>query len=388
MNQRRNEFGRTEKNAGRTGSRHPQQDWSNDDHRGGGRYPMDRNHSGDERDGGRNEAWRGQYGYDDGVGARGRDSWSQEMGQRYGGGYAESEWGGSGQYDPRMTGGGYGNYDTGRTDSGGAYSGSPGGQQWQNYAASYGRQQYDAPYDYAYGHDYGQPSQGYSRNTGSYAGNYSGVPHHPDFQGRGRYQGSEPWSRGESGYGYGYQGGPSGQGGIGGAGGSQFGQSGQYGYSSKFGSGGQYGSNYSGGHYGQGRFAQGGSFAGTQANQESRGYQGVGPKGYTRSDERLKEEISERLTDDSQIDASDISIECSNGKITLSGQVDERWMKHRVEDLVDRSSGVKDIDNRLTVRQRHDTRNSESAQHEDGAYSNGNGQRSTANAGADNKKRQ
>ena len=81
----------------------------------------------------------------------------------------------------------------------------------------------------------------------------------------------------------------------------------------------------------------------------SRGHFGRGPKGYTRSDDRIKEDISERLTDDYSLDASDISVEVRNGVVTLSGQVDERWMKHHAEDLVDRCSGVQDIENRLTI---------------------------------------
>jgi hypothetical protein len=79
------------------------------------------------------------------------------------------------------------------------------------------------------------------------------------------------------------------------------------------------------------------------------GFAGRGPKGYTRSDERLKEDISERLTDDPYVDASDVSVEVRGGKVTLTGQVDQRWTKHHVEDLVDRCSGVQEIENRLTV---------------------------------------
>jgi osmotically-inducible protein OsmY len=366
MNHRRTEHAGQSGNQGSRQNRHLQSGGFDDDNRSGSGQRPDRSESANSRN------------YADARSASG---------------YDEREWGGGGQYDPRITGGAYGNYDAGRSNSGGAFSGSPGGHERPYQGQQYPRQQYDAPYD-AYGNDYGQPSQGYARNTGSYGGNYSGVPYRADFQGGGGYQGNEPWNRNESVYGYGYQGGPGNQGGIGpNPAGSHFGQGGQYGYSSQYGSGGQYGSNYSGGHYGQGRFAQGGSFAGTQPNQQSRGFQGVGPKGYTRSDERLKEEISERLSDDPQIDASDVSIECSNGKITLSGQVDERWMKHHIENLVDRSSGVKDIDNRLTVGGRQNARNTaqngEHAQDDNGAFSNGrsaSGHSSSTNA--DSRKRQ
>ncbi len=342
MNHRRTENSGQSGNQGQRQNRHLQPGGFDNDNRSGSGQRFDRNDSGNPR------------GYADG---------------RSGSGYDESEWGGGGQYDPRMTSGAYGNYDDGRSHSG--------GHERPNQGQQYPRQQHD---DQPYGNDYGQPSQGYARNTGSYGGNYSGVPYRPDFQG-GSNQGNEPWNRNESVYGYGYQGGPGSQGGIGP---NPAGSRGQ---------GGQNGGNYSGGNYGQGRFAQGGSFAGTQPNQQSRGFQGVGPKGYARSDERLKEEISERLSDDPDIDASDVSIECSNGKITLSGQVDERWMKHHIENLVDRSSGVKDIDNRLTIGQRQDARstaqNGERVQDDNGAHSNGRSASSqSSTTSADNKKRQ
>jgi osmotically-inducible protein OsmY len=78
-------------------------------------------------------------------------------------------------------------------------------------------------------------------------------------------------------------------------------------------------------------------------------YRGRGPKGYTRSDERIREDVCERLTDDPFIDASDINLTVRDGTVTLEGRVDERWMKHRVEDLVEGLSGVKQVENRLTV---------------------------------------
>ena len=67
-----------------------------------------------------------------------------------------------------------------------------------------------------------------------------------------------------------------------------------------------------------------------------------------RSDERLRELIAERLTDDPQIDASDIEIGVADGRVTLSGTVDRRQTRHRVEDLVD-TCGVREIDNRLGI---------------------------------------
>jgi hypothetical protein len=79
------------------------------------------------------------------------------------------------------------------------------------------------------------------------------------------------------------------------------------------------------------------------------GFRGVGPRNYVRSDQRLTEDINERLTDDDELDASDISVRVSDGRVTLEGRVDQRWMKHRAEDIADSCTGVKDVDNRIHV---------------------------------------
>lgn len=83
--------------------------------------------------------------------------------------------------------------------------------------------------------------------------------------------------------------------------------------------------------------------------QDYQGFRGRGPKGYSRSDERIKEDICERLSQDSRIDASEISVECRGGMVMLEGTVEDRATKHRVEDLVDACSGVKDIQNHLGI---------------------------------------
>jgi osmotically-inducible protein OsmY len=78
-------------------------------------------------------------------------------------------------------------------------------------------------------------------------------------------------------------------------------------------------------------------------------HRGRGPKGYRRSDERLKEIICERLTEDPFIDASDITVDVSNGAVTLQGSVLARPQKHAAEDLVAEVAGVAEIHNELRV---------------------------------------
>lgn len=75
-----------------------------------------------------------------------------------------------------------------------------------------------------------------------------------------------------------------------------------------------------------------------------------GPKGYQRSDERLREVILERLMEASYIDSSDVTVAVSGAKVVLEGSVPERRMKHAIEDLADACPGVQDIENRIRVK--------------------------------------
>lgn len=84
-------------------------------------------------------------------------------------------------------------------------------------------------------------------------------------------------------------------------------------------------------------------------------YRGKGPKGYTRSDERVIEEINDRLTDHSWIDASEIEVECVSGEVTLKGSVDNREAKRLAEDIVEEVSGVKNVQNQLRVSKSKET---------------------------------
>jgi len=78
-------------------------------------------------------------------------------------------------------------------------------------------------------------------------------------------------------------------------------------------------------------------------------FKGVGPKGYKRSDERIREDVSDRLSDDDMLNASNIEIVVNNCDVTLTGTVDSRWAKRRAEDLAERISGVDNVSNQLRV---------------------------------------
>ncbi len=77
---------------------------------------------------------------------------------------------------------------------------------------------------------------------------------------------------------------------------------------------------------------------------------GEGPKGYRRSDQRIREDVCDRIAEDGWADASDVEIDVHEGEVTLSGTVHDRRDKRRIEDIADDVPGVRDIHNRIRVR--------------------------------------
>jgi hypothetical protein len=84
---------------------------------------------------------------------------------------------------------------------------------------------------------------------------------------------------------------------------------------------------------------------------QQREHRGRGPKGYRRSDERIKEDVNDRLSDDYYLDASDVEVTVTNTEVTLTGTVNSREDKRRAEDLAESVSGVSNVENRLRVKQ-------------------------------------
>src|SRR2546421_938506 len=76
---------------------------------------------------------------------------------------------------------------------------------------------------------------------------------------------------------------------------------------------------------------------------------GRGPKGYRRSDERIKEDVNDRLTDHSYLDATEVEVSVKDGEVTLSGMVLDRTDKRIAEDVAESVSGVKNVQNNLRI---------------------------------------
>lgn len=80
-------------------------------------------------------------------------------------------------------------------------------------------------------------------------------------------------------------------------------------------------------------------------------FRGHGPRGYTRSDQRIQEDVNDRLTEDDHLDATEITVGVSNGEVTLDGTVGSRGDKRRAEDIAEDVSGVQHVQNNLRIRQ-------------------------------------
>lgn len=94
-----------------------------------------------------------------------------------------------------------------------------------------------------------------------------------------------------------------------------------------------------------------GGYISSQRSQKSyQSHVGKGPKGWQRSDERIKEEVCETLARHPEIDASDIEVNVQNCEVTLTGTVTEREAKRIAEDAVERVFGVKDVQNQIKVK--------------------------------------
>lgn len=82
-------------------------------------------------------------------------------------------------------------------------------------------------------------------------------------------------------------------------------------------------------------------------------HRGRGPKGYRRSDARILEDVNDHLTDDSRIDATEISVEVSEAEVTLNGEVSSRREKRLAEDRAEDVMGVDHVQNNLRVRRQN-----------------------------------
>ncbi len=110
---------------------------------------------------------------------------------------------------------------------------------------------------------------------------------------------------------------------------------------------------YTGGQFSRSQYGMGSQYNSSYggANQQTRelGHSGKGPKGYRRSDERIREEACEVLFHSPEVDASDIEVSVKDGLLTLSGTVKSRYAKREAETCLENLVGVEDIRNELRL---------------------------------------
>ena len=103
------------------------------------------------------------------------------------------------------------------------------------------------------------------------------------------------------------------------------------------------------GLYGGSEYA--GHISSQRSQSEYQSHIGKGPKGWQRSDERVREEVNEALARHPEIDASDIEVKVQGGEVTLSGTVTDRRWKRLAEDVAERVFGANEVQNQIRVKQ-------------------------------------
>jgi hypothetical protein len=79
-------------------------------------------------------------------------------------------------------------------------------------------------------------------------------------------------------------------------------------------------------------------------------HRGRGPRGYRRTDERIHEEVCDRLEAHGEVDASHVEVKVENGEVTLTGTVTDRRTKRLAESVADGVRGVVDVHNQIRLR--------------------------------------
>lgn len=100
--------------------------------------------------------------------------------------------------------------------------------------------------------------------------------------------------------------------------------------------------------HGAGRGGMQGAYPYYEQSPELPRRQGRGPRNYQRSDDRIREDICDRLMQ-GWMDAGDVTVRVEKGEVTLSGTVKSRDEKRAIEDLAEEVLGVKEVNNELRV---------------------------------------
>lgn len=78
-------------------------------------------------------------------------------------------------------------------------------------------------------------------------------------------------------------------------------------------------------------------------------HRGVAPKGYVRSDDRIREDICDELTRHPDVDPSRLSVRVQEGEVTLEGSVEALWARQLADAIAGECLGVHQVHNLLEI---------------------------------------
>jgi osmotically-inducible protein OsmY len=116
------------------------------------------------------------------------------------------------------------------------------------------------------------------------------------------------------------------------------------------------GTPYKGGVFSSGTYGSGAEFYSVTGmyenpllNKDKHSHQGKAPRSYQRTDDRILEDVCERLAAHPLIDASRMDVHVEKGEVILEGEVFDRRMKFMAEDVAANCTGVKEVHNRVLI---------------------------------------
>lgn len=74
-----------------------------------------------------------------------------------------------------------------------------------------------------------------------------------------------------------------------------------------------------------------------------------GPEGYRRSDERIREIITDMIQTDPAIDSRDLDIKVHEGRVRLTGYIPDADAEKRISAVIQRVPGIKEIESELKI---------------------------------------
>jgi hypothetical protein len=104
-------------------------------------------------------------------------------------------------------------------------------------------------------------------------------------------------------------------------------------------------------------------------------------KGFKKSDQRLTEDLGEALMDDG-IDCGNVEVQIKDGVVTLTGEVNDRTDKYRIEQIAADMTGVSDVENQIRLAKRGSREESSSGSGRQSDTSSSYGQSGTSSSGS------